>query len=85
MSSDGRDKEIELLASGYDGGICDTDSEASTVVAARSTTSDQRVQTNNELHESQRNDSATGTICIGCNVRDAGRSIRKNLDRMFCA
>ncbi|BCS20417.1 uncharacterized protein APUU_20849S [Aspergillus puulaauensis] len=65
MSSDVRDEEIEILASGYDGGISDTDSEASTVVAARSTTSDQRIQTNNE-------EAQFGKTLTGCSVCDMG-------------
>lgn len=65
MSSDVRDEEIEILASGYDGGISDTDSEASTVVLARSTTSDQRIQTNNE-------EAQFGKVLTGCSVCDMG-------------
>lgn len=75
MPSDGRDEEIKLLVSGYNDDISGTDSEATTVIAARGTASDKPIEADSEQYESQHNDSVTGAICIGCNVRDAGPGV----------
>ncbi|KAL4996098.1 hypothetical protein BDV10DRAFT_116972 [Aspergillus recurvatus] len=76
MMSFNNREESDPHSSGYEGDISDQVSEASTVAK-----SDTVNESSSEINET--NEPETGTIWIGCDVRDAGPGVQSDEDAEF--